>query len=106
MTFRISLRWPKHRTISILYFIQHCFIPRYLVQLLEIRILIANSAHSSVSGLFYYLHLLAAAQRTNLEAVANDAMKFLNTDFVFFCSKDRNDAPRSWKVRDDAFMYE
>jgi hypothetical protein len=47
---------------------------------------------------------LATAQRTNLEAVANGAMKFLNTDFFFVCSKGRNDAPRSWKVRDDAFM--
>ncbi len=33
-------------------------------------------------------------------------MLFLNTDFVFFGSKGRNDAPRSWKVRDDACMYE
>jgi hypothetical protein len=48
--------------------------------------------------------LATAHYRTNLEAFANSVIKFLNTDFVFFCSKGRNDAPRRWIVRDDACM--
>ncbi len=46
------------------------------MQLLAIRFLIAI-AHSSVSGpFFYYMQLLATAQRTNLEDVANGEMNF------------------------------
>jgi hypothetical protein len=62
-------------------------IPRHLVQLLAISILIVNSVHSSGSGFFYYtLQLLATAQRTNLETVANGAMNFLNTYCTCFFS--------------------
>ncbi len=56
------------------------------MQLLAIRILIASSALSTAlsAALFYYIQLLATAQRTHLESDANGAIKFLNTDFVFF----------------------
>jgi hypothetical protein len=44
----------------------------------------ANSAHSSICGLFYYTQLLATAQITNLEVVANRPVEFLNINFVLF----------------------
>jgi hypothetical protein len=57
-------------------------IPCHLVQLLATRILGANSEQISIWGLFY-VQLLAPAQTTYLEAVANGAVSFLSTDFVF-----------------------
>jgi hypothetical protein len=55
---------------------------------MAVRILIGNGAHSSVSGFFfYYKQQLTTVQRTNLEAAANGAMKFLNTDFLHSLAK-------------------
>jgi hypothetical protein len=55
-------------------------ISRHLVQLLAIRILIANGAHCSVCGPFiYYIQLLATA----LEPVANGAENFFQSECFF-----------------------
>jgi hypothetical protein len=44
--------------------------------------------HTALSAeYFYYIQLLAMAKRTNLEAVANGVMNFLNTDLVFSVAK-------------------
>jgi hypothetical protein len=56
-------------------------IMRHLVQLLATRILIPNSARSSVGGLYYYINLLAMALRTNMEPAANGAVNFLGLLF-------------------------
>jgi hypothetical protein len=55
-------------------------ISRHREQLLAIRNLIANSAHSSVCVHLYYMQLLAIVLRVNLEAVSNSAENFLNTE--------------------------
>jgi hypothetical protein len=38
---------------------------RHLKQLMAVRILISNGAHSYVSGIFHFKQLLATAQKTN-----------------------------------------
>ncbi len=75
-------------------------IPRHLVQLLAIRILIANSVYTQLCqpSFIYYTQLLATALWTNFEYVPNGAMNIM---LFFSVSKDPMSAPRYWQLRED-----